>query len=167
MQVGLQFEVCFRARNTNSNIPVLGPDVDILRCIKIQVVRPILSWTDHMPAGSSAATQDLQSSNQSGQASIPTQSVTQSVSTLTPPADAVFETFPGCYLEIPMYANAVWYKTIFAFDAHVQEFNGSYTRMPSLLGATMEAPNPRALISPQSYTNIANNYSHRSEVGGR
>ena len=51
-----------------------------LECRWGQVVEPELSWT---------------SSNSSS---------------LTPPADETFTTFPGCFVEIPVYATAVWYK---------------------------------------------------------
>jgi hypothetical protein len=131
-QVGMRFEVCFRATNTNPDLPVLGPNVDAIRCIIIKVVEPELSWTNAMEDGTQ----------------------------LTPPEGSTFETYPGCYIEMPLYANSVWYKTVFGFETYVQEFDGTFTPTSSMPGAEVVSPHPRAVIPPSSFVNIANNYSH-------
>jgi hypothetical protein len=132
MQVGLRFEVCFRATNTNSDLPVLGPNVDAIRCVIIHVVVPQLRWTNARADGMQ----------------------------LTVPEGSIYQTYPGCYVEIPLYANSEWYKTVFGFQTFVQEFNGTFTPTPSMPGAEVVSPHPKALIPPSSFVNIANNYSH-------
>jgi len=176
--------MCFRARNTNVDSPVLGPDVDrwavscrwssdsamaffrsksktpnmlgpdvdSVRCLLIQVVRPILSWTDW--TDSSNSTSSASSSPGNSSASV--------VGRLTPTNGSVFETFPGCYLELPLYATSVWYKTVFGFRTWVQEFSGAFTLLDasSIDGATIETPHPSSMISPTTYSNIPTNYSY-------
>ena len=131
-QVGLCFQLCFRARNSNLPIFILGPNIDIVRCIKIQVVRPELSWT-----GPSDQNEGL-----------------------TPSAGTNFKTYPGCLVQIPVYANAVWYKVRFGYEVYVMEFNGTFTRAAGIIeGASVLEPHPQAVMSPSSYVNIPNNYS--------
>ena len=132
LQVGLRFEVCFRASNSNPDLPVLGPNVDAIRCVILHVVAPLLSWTNAREDGME----------------------------LTGPEGLTYQTYPGCYVEIPLYANSVWYKTVFGFQTYAQEFNGTFTPTPSMPGAEVVSPNPKALIPPSSFVNIANNYSH-------
>ena len=131
-QVGLRFQVCFRSRNSNLPISILGPNIDIVRCIKIQVVRPELTWTGPSP--------DL--------------------SGLTPAEGTSFMTYPGCVVRIPIYANAQWYGVKFGYDVYVMEFNGTYTYSgKQVAGVEVAEPHPEAVISPSSYVNIPNNYS--------
>lgn len=136
-QVGLRFQLCFRARNRNLPIFILGPNIDIVRCIKVQVMRPALSWT--------------------GPGTDPVTGVNEE---LTPGSGSTFSTFPGCVVRIPIYANAVWYQVKFGYEVYVMEFNGTFTRAGSHVpGATVLEPNPAALIPPSSYVSIKNNYS--------
>jgi len=131
-QVGLRFQVCFRSRNSNLPIFILGPNIDIVRCIKIQVVRPELTWTGPSP-------------NLSG---------------LTPAEGTSFMTYPGCVVRIPIYANAQWYGVKFGYDVYVMEFNGTYTYSgKQVAGVEVAEPHPEAVISPSSYINMPNNYS--------
>ncbi len=84
------------------------------------------------------------------------------VGRLTPTNGSVFETFPGCYLELSLYPTSVWYKTVFGFRTWVQEFSGVFTLLDvsSVDGATIETPNPSSMISPTSYSNIPTHYSY-------
>jgi len=119
-QVGLRFQLCFRARNRNLPIFILGPNIDIVRCIKVQVMRPALSWT--------------------GPGTDPVTGVNEE---LTPGSGSTFSTFPGCVVRIPIYANAVWYQVKFGYEVYVMEFNGTFTRAGSHVpGATVLEPNP-------------------------
>lgn len=130
--MGLRFQLCFRARNSNLPIFILGPNIDIVRCIKVEVVRPVLRWTG--PLGQ--------------------------VDGLTPSAGTNYKTYPGCLVQIPVYANSVWYKVKFGYEVYVMEFNGTFTRAQGIIeGAKVIEPHPQAVISPSSYVNIPNNYS--------
>jgi len=113
----------------NSNENPLGSFVDILRCILIQVVEPELSWTS------------------------------SSTEALTPLADETFTTFPGCFVEIPVYATAVWYKVKFSYQASLIDFDGAEVPSGVVEGAEIVAPHPNALVDGSSAINIANNYS--------
>jgi len=69
-------------------------------------------------------------------------------------------TYPGCSVDIPLYANAVWYKVVYGYEAFVFEFDGSLTRSGDILGASISSPHPSPVISPNSFVNIQTNYSH-------
>ena len=132
LQAGLRFQLCFRSRNSNLPIFILGPNIDIVRCIKVQVVLPELSWTGP----------------------------SDQIEGLTPEPGTSYTTFPGCVVRIPLYANSVWYAIKFGYDVYVMEFNGTFTRSgDNIAGAEVLEPHPQSVISPSSYVNIPNNYS--------
>ena len=114
-QAGMRFQVCLRARNVATNAPVLGLNIDNIRCFLIHVVQPVLSWSNY--------TDDVVSAGN------------QTRAVLTPAAGTVFTTFPGCQVDVAMYASAEWYKTVFGYHAYMQEFNGSWTRVDAMPGA--------------------------------
>jgi hypothetical protein len=132
-QVGLSFEVCFTGRNSNEN--TLGPSVGLVRCIFIQVVEPVLSWTSG-------------STNESDGSLL-----------LTPLPHSTFTTFPGCVVEIPLYATAVWYEVRFSYSISLVDFDDAEVEFGQVHGAEIIVPHPHPEVDPVSAVGLANNYS--------
>ena len=129
-QAGLEYRVCFRAYNTNPQ--PLGPAASAARCVAVRVEPPALAWDDAAAPGDGR----------------------------TPPEGTGYSVYPGCLLEIPLAANAVWYDLAFSYSAHELLLNGSEALLPSLPGASVVAMPPGG--PPGAGEAADTNYSHRA-----
>jgi len=131
-QVGLVYLACFLARNTDAE--PLGPIATTLRCVTVRVMAPELAWVPSIAAGDG----------------------------LTPPENTAYSVYPGCLLEIPLAANAVWYNVVFDYTAFEILLNGSEALLPTLPGAKLGVVLPGSTAADAAGRAVSTNFTHRA-----
>ncbi len=133
-QVGLVYRACFLARNTGAE--PLGPVVTTLRCVTVRVMAPELSWVPSIAAGDG----------------------------LTPPEGTAYSVYPGCLLEIPLAANAVWYNAVFDYAAYEVLLNGSQALLSTLPGAKIVVLLSGSTAADAAASAVPTNFTHRAAL---